>query len=377
MDVLDAILSIDRPSFIYITGELVLERWLNENTTNGRFYYDDDNYDPYQEEKQIQLFETPKIEIYINAGDCYWDLQRNITYCKKLYDEIEDPIFDLDDDDFMPVVYYLNQFIHNIGESLKINTINKLYPTFGFGEHSMRYKIENEEGGKHWRTKDTVVVNTIGLQSYLLNKLITVKFVLCFKPIEQIVEYPLDVFGVFIDYKNTYNDVGEDMEDAFEEKNAILYLDGLKEEIKGMCEYLSAKYVYRLIKKIIHLISIGWKIYLDYKICYCQSRNCLCKVRIDSSQVSAIINGITVSNYYFDKMVKVDKSYNILELRNDRWVKTFERAQDYMIIDRNNEEYLQNHIIYINIINRLILNREFILFTLKPENFLKFHAHDW
>ncbi len=69
MDVLDAILSIDRPSFIYITGELVLERWLNENTTNGRFYYDDDNYDPYQEERQIQLFETPKIEIYINASD--------------------------------------------------------------------------------------------------------------------------------------------------------------------------------------------------------------------------------------------------------------------------------------------------------------------
>lgn len=381
MDVLETILSIDKPSFIYVSGELVVERWLNENVKKGKFYYDDDTFNPdCDEERTIKMFEDSKIEIYIDASDSNWDLQKTITYCKNLYDNIEDPIFDLDDDDFMPIVYYLNEFIHNIGEAVKINTINNLYPEFGFGEDCIKYKIDKEDGRcKHWKTKNSIVVHTIGLQSYLIHKIIIVKFILCFNGVKKTLDYPLDIFGMFLNSKSEYTLIQSENYNinAFESKNAILSLDKLNKDIFKLGEYISAKYVYRLIKKTTYLISIGWRIYLKYKECDCIENSCMCKIRIDKKEVSSIINGIATANYYFGKNIKVDRYYNILELQQGKWMRSFRRSNDYIIVDRNDESELKNYIIYSTILNKIILNHEFLLYTLSPKHFLKFHAYDW
>lgn len=395
-DIVDAVLCMDRYEFIRLSGELINFRFMNDHGIYTNHIDVDENesddesidYEIFSDTKlesyctDDNIFYKRRLEIYFNTLSDEFNFRDSLEFVSNLYKTLSDKDFIISKDnaEYEELELLLN-VNHTLAEAMRIGTQNEMMPYFGYGNTQYEFFITDRDD----RTKIIRKTDLIQLDKFYVNKI-----------------YEIKLYAKFGDYyKHRHNDKFMDVFKLSINNNDEFVCDMPTEELKMS---LSNRVVNISLKNLNHTMALQgafsnnqlfkgllnqiyvmhykkWKIYLNYVDCECNSKNCLCKLILNSDSIKAIKLGIIscAKNYEKDLMLIDNEILTYIEEKG-RYRKN---GHEYLFYSPNRLEFSSNSLVvdssyrvFITIMNRLILNKEFLEYSYRPDNFIKFRLEE-
>jgi hypothetical protein len=406
-DVLEEIININRPAFAYICGNVNILKFINDkkknidlsnhiaihnNVTILEESIDNEHYLMNLEMCINEIIEDKKIEIYLNFSHENFNMKDSLEYAQRLYYSVENNFMDIDGENYEEVDY-LDNFLHMGCEAIKIGAKNEMYQSFGYGKQYINHYIQTEDGNiKMFKDHLSIVLDNFSLYSEISERDIYIKIIACFNNIQHVINDKFDICQNYIDCNDKFISLinKNKLHKAVEEKTINISLDTLKRKMWCSNYSLNNKIFKRFMNQLLYFSSENWKIYLNIKLslesedCDCNSRNCLCKIRLGLNEVRTINYAVASCMYYYDKITKVENYNNFFVLKSGKYIKKyccvykFKENPIYNDREMNNFNVINDNSYrnFMTIFYKIQMNREFVEYCYREDNFAKFKLLD-
>jgi hypothetical protein len=194
----------------------------------------------------------------------------------------------------------------------------------------------------------------------------------------------MDIFKISInnnDDEFIYDMPLEEMKMSLTDKIINISLKKIKHSMELGSAFSNNKIFKGLLNQIYVMTYKKWKIYLNYIDCGCKYKNCLCKLILDLNSVKVIKLGVIACAKNYERNL-ILKNTEILT-DDDDGGKYEKNGYEYLFYDPNDSEEVSNSVIidssykvYMTILNKLILHKEFLEYSYRPDNFIKFKLEE-
>lgn len=350
MDFFYDLINIERPEYVNICGQKILNLYIANQYDNILKYGDKREVDYESEDKKIDL------DFYINFKHTSFNEEELISYILQITELFKDP---------RRLEEIMTEFISMIHEVNKYWSIQNIMKKFK-KKHNTSY-LSNSSGVFN-------ISNDKNIPFYsILNQQVDILFVAHKTEILDSLSTNIDINKIYLNRQGEFiSYLSKDLLN-YKIANRLLNID-INEVYKSLdninCAEISKLYIQLFIIEIKEHIKSNYKIYINYLDCKCKEADCLCKIRVDGLTIKEIYTGLMSMHKSVSDIITFVKDGKIYIQNRDINIKPRKLLNDIYLIT------IKKYHTFKTIIRHVIMLNEMKIKLESPNIFKNNHLHD-